>query len=391
MTNDGPHGCTRYRSNIGYRFTHAARYATHSIFLLITMTVTIVATSQVPRLLANSTSKQSDERASMVLLQMDQPDKQSGRARLASLVKYHNEDNVVRRNVVLSGSSLTPSNGLAAPHVLLTYTVQSGDTLFGIAGAFGLAPETVLWSNYRVLKDNPEMLSIGLQLIIPPANGLITEAEIGDTVDIIARRYKVTPQAIITEPLNGLTAVDHMLPTGKQLFVPGGQRELVIWEVPKPVEVRRNVATGVRVYSVGTCGEIAIPPLGTGGFVYPTGRSGLSGYDFTSTHPGLDFAGSLGDNIYAADSGTVIFAGNSLNAVGQYVGYGKYIVIDHGDGYQTLYAHASQSNVTCGQQVLQGSVIGAIGSTGNSTGPHLHFEIRNNRLAVNPWSLLPRR
>jgi murein DD-endopeptidase MepM/ murein hydrolase activator NlpD len=140
---------------------------------------------------------------------------------------------------------------------------------------------------------------------------------------------------------------------------------------------------------VGVCGEVAIPALGTGRFIYPANAHYLSGYNFSAWHPGLDIAGHLGNPIYAADSGTVIYAGYSLNNAGQPVGYGQYVVIDHGNGYQSLYAHASQLFVTCGQQVLQGTQIAAIGSVGNSTGPHLHFEIRHGGTALNPWSLLP--
>jgi murein DD-endopeptidase MepM/ murein hydrolase activator NlpD len=230
---------------------------------------------------------------------------------------------------------------------------------------------------------------VGLDLLIPPVDGLIAEVEEGDTVDAMARRYKVTPDQIVDDRSNGLADINQVLQVGQRLFVPGGQRELVVWQVPKPVEVSRNAVTGVAVYRVGRCGEVAIPSLGTGGFVYPTNRHYLSGYNFSGWHPGLDFAGRLGEPIYASDSGTVIYAGYSLNAAGNPVGYGQYVVLDHGNGYQTLYAHASQLYVSCGQQVLQGSVIAAVGSIGKSTGPHLHFEIRAGGTALNPWNVLP--
>jgi len=266
--------------------------------------------------------------------------------------------------------------------------VVAGDTIFGIALKFGLRPETILWSNYKTLKDNPDLLSIGQQLIIPPENGLIVDVEAGDTIDGLARRFRVPPERIVSEPINGLRDVNQPLSIGQRIYVPGGEREMVVWQVPKPVEVRRTVS-GVRVYRVGVCGEVAIPPLGTGTFVWPANRRYLSGYNFSSVHPGLDIAGRLGEPIYASDAGTVIYAGYSLNAAGRPVGYGQYVVLDHGNGYQTLYAHASQLYVRCGQQVQRGAVIGAIGSVGRSTGPHLHYEIRYGSRAVNPWSLLP--
>ena len=289
---------------------------------------------------------------------------------------------------ITSTNSSGDSSNAAQSRGLVTYIVQEGDTLFGIAGAYGVTPETILWSNYKALKDNPDLLSVGMQLLIPPGNGLITVVEEGDTITGVARRFKVEPEVILKEPLNNLADINQTLALGLELFVPGGERETVLWQLPQVVEVRRT-ATGVKVYRVGVCGEVAIPALGSGYFIFPANAHHLSGYNYSGWHPGLDFAGHLGDPIYAADSGTVIYAGYSLNSAGAPVGYGQYVVLDHGNGYQTLYAHASQLFVSCGQQVLQGTQIAAIGSIGRSTGPHLHFEIRSGGIALNPWSILP--
>jgi murein DD-endopeptidase MepM/ murein hydrolase activator NlpD len=297
---------------------------------------------------------------------------------------------VILRDFVPSGSAGVNASEVLRPRELQNYTVISGDTLFGIALKFGLRPETVLWSNYTTLKDNPDMISIGQQLIIPPQDGLIIAAEQGDTIDGIARRFEVKPEVIAGDPINKLNNINQPLQLGQIIYVPGGQRETVVWQVPKPVEVRRT-ATGVRVYRVGRCGEVAIPRLGSGSFIYPANRQYLSGYNFSGVHPGLDFAGRMGEPIYASDAGTVIYAGYSLNSAGKPVGYGQYVVLDHGNGYVTLYAHASQLYVNCGQQVQKGAVIAAVGSVGRSTGPHLHYEIRYGNTAVNPWSLLPGR
>jgi murein DD-endopeptidase MepM/ murein hydrolase activator NlpD len=296
---------------------------------------------------------------------------------------------VIQRDFVQTGSSAGAAVA-ARPRELLNYNVIAGDTLFGIALKFGLRPETVLWSNYTTLKDNPDLISIGQQLIIPPQDGLIIAAEQGDTVDGIARRFEVKPEVIAGDPINKLVNMSQSLQVGQIIYVPGGQRETVVWQVPQPVEVRQT-ATGVKVYRVGRCGEVAIPRLGSGGFIYPANRQYLSGYNFSGVHPGLDFAGRLGEPIYASDAGTVIYAGYSLNSAGKPVGYGQYVVLDHGNGYVTLYAHASQLYVSCGQQVQKGAVVAAVGSVGRSTGPHLHFEIRYGSTAVNPWSLLPGR
>ena len=133
-----------------------------------------------------------------------------------------------------------------------------------------------------------------------------------------------------------------------------------------------------------TCEGTFIAPRGSGAFVWPTDVHALSGRNFSwRWHPGLDLYALSGDPIYAVDAGVVVYAGwNSW-------GYGNMVVIDHGNGWHTLYAHFSEINVSCGQAVEQGAVIGLAGSTGYSTGPHLHFEMRAETGRVNPWGYLP--
>ena len=298
------------------------------------------------------------------------------------------DPDVIRRDYVPNGSTGSAVTSRSVKRELTTYTVIDGDTLFGIALKVGLRPETVLWSNYKTLKDNPDLLSIGQVLTIPPDDGLILDVEQGDTIDGLARRFGVPVETISGEPINSLSDANQSLSIGQVIYVPGGQRETVVWQVPKPIATGK-IVKGAKVYQVGRCGEVAIPQLGSGNFSWPESRHYLSGYNFSVWHAGLDIAGHLGEPIFAADAGTVIYAGFSLNTVGQPVGYGQYVVLDHGNGYQTLYAHASQLYVKCGQQVRRGVPIAAVGSIGKSTGPHLHFEIRLNGGAVNPWTLLP--
>ena len=266
---------------------------------------------------------------------------------------------------------------------LQRHIVQPGDTIFGIALQYGLMPESVLWSNYTTLKDNPDLLQIGQELAIPPSNGLVYVVEPGDTIEAVARRFRVEAAAIVAEGVNGLSGVNQALQAEQVLFVPGGEREVVVWQLPKPVAVR-TTAKGAKVYRVGSCGEMEIPELGAGDFGFPTNRRYLSGYNFGPSHGGWDLAGRLGEPIYASDGGTVVYAGYSLDSAGRPRGYGQYVVLDHGNGYRTLYAHASQLFVRCGQQVARGTVIAAVGSVGKSTGPHLHFEIRLGDNYVNP-------
>jgi murein DD-endopeptidase MepM/ murein hydrolase activator NlpD len=373
----------------------ASRYITHLSILAITIAAVMLATAKLPEAVnfARDDKPATEIRTLGSNTSNDPASVSAGVAVDAGNGAPNNEDAILRNYVPMTStvpgdSSGTQGGSAPSSRGLITYTVQPGDTLFGIAAAFGLAPETVLWSNYKALRDNPDLISVDLDLVIPPSDGLITVVEEGDTIDGLARRFNVAPEAIVEEQTNGLANINQPLTIGQEIFVPGGSRETVVWQVPKPVEVRQT-ATGVKVYRVGTCGEIAIPELGTGSFIYPANAHNLSGYNFSGVHPGLDFAGRLGNPIYAADSGTVIYAGYSLNAAGVPVGYGQYVVIDHGNGYQTLYAHASQLYVSCGQQVLQGSIIAAVGSIGRSTGPHLHFEVRRGGTALNPWGVLP--
>lgn len=262
---------------------------------------------------------------------------------------------------------------------IITYTVQSGDTLFGIAEKFKLRPETILWANYDVLQDDPHMLEIGQVLNIPPVDGVLHVVKEGETLEAIAQKYNVSPEAIRNAEWNGLQ--DGGEPqVGQVLIVPGGTRPFAGWTPPRQAYV--VVAGGKRLPS-GACPSVQVPPLGTGSFIWPVNSHWRSGYDFTAYHPGVDFAGRLGDPVYAADAGTVVYAGWST------VGYGNLIVLDHGNGYQTYYAHLSAIFVGCGQQVAKGATIGLVGSTGRSTGPHLHFEIRGPGGFVNPWRALP--
>ena len=300
---------------------------------------------------------------------------------------------VLQRGIVSFESNAAGGENPDEQDAWRVHTVQEGDTVWGIASTYSLRPETILWSNYKALRDNPDLLIVSTALTIPPADGLVIDVEAGDTIDAIARRFKVQPEIIVAERLNGLTDINQVLAVGQPLFIRGGERELVVWQLPTPVEIgtqqvrtKRGVVSA-KVYRVGTCGDVAIPPLGTGRFILPTGSNYRSGYDFGRYHGGIDFGGKMGNLIFAADSGTVVFAGESINQLGQFVGYGRYVVVDHGNGYQTLYAHNTSLNVTCGQQLTEGDTIAYMGSTGKSTGPHSHFEIRFNNTYVNPWGL----
>jgi murein DD-endopeptidase MepM/ murein hydrolase activator NlpD len=272
---------------------------------------------------------------------------------------------------------------------LTTYTVQEGDTIFGISEKFGLDPETILWGNYNILQDNPHALQPGQELNILPVNGTYYEWQDGDGLNGVASFFGVTPEDIINYPGNNLdpaTIGDLAHPNiepGTMLIVPGGRREFVSWSAP--LGITREDPALARVLGPGACDPIAGGAVGYGNFVWPTNKHFLSGFDYSpkSNHWGIDLAGSEGEGVYATDAGVVVYSGwNNY-------GYGNMVMIDHGNGFQSLYAHLSATYRFCGQSVGQGEGIGAIGSTGRSSGAHLHFEIMTATFKINPWDVLP--
>ncbi len=272
---------------------------------------------------------------------------------------------------------------------LTTYTVQEGDTIFGISEKFGLDPETILWGNYAILQDNPHALQPGQKLNILPINGTYYEWQDGDGLNGVSSFFGVTPEDIINFPGNNLdpaTIGDYTRPNikpGTMLIIPGGRREFVSWSAP--LGITREDPALARVLGPGACDPIAGGAVGYGSFVWPTNKHYLSGFDYSpkSNHWGIDLAGSEGEGVYATDAGVVVYSGwNNY-------GYGNMIMIDHGNGFQSLYAHLSALYRFCGQSVGQGEGIGAIGSTGRSSGAHLHFEIMTATYKINPWDVLP--
>jgi murein DD-endopeptidase MepM/ murein hydrolase activator NlpD len=272
---------------------------------------------------------------------------------------------------------------------LTTYTVQEGDTIFGISEKFGLDPETILWGNYAILLDDPHALQPGQQLNILPVNGTYYEWQDGDGLNGVASFFGVTPEDIINYPGNNLdvaTIGDYARPNiapGTMLIVPGGRREFVSWSAPLGI-TRENPALA-RVLGPGACDPVAGGAVGYGNFVWPTNKHFLSGFDYSpkSNHWGIDLAGSEGEGVYATDAGVIVYSGwNNY-------GYGNMVMIDHGNGFQSLYAHLSATYRFCGQSVGQGEGIGAIGSTGRSSGAHLHFEIMTATYKISPWDVLP--
>ncbi len=243
-----------------------------------------------------------------------------------------------------------------------TYRVQPGDSVLGIAQKFGLEGNSLLWAN-EDLAQNPDFLSIGQELNILPIDGAYHTVESGESLEAIADEYNVTPEAIAEYPGNQISP-PYELQVGQKLIVPGGEKPYV----PRSVTAYQgSVPQGSQ--------------KGTGSFAWP--MSGNITQGFWEGHRAIDIGAPTGTEIVAVDSGYV--------AVTQWsdVGYGRMVIIDHGNGYQSLYAHLSSYYVEAGQSVSRGEAIGKCGTTGNTTGPHLHLEIIKDGVRRNPFGYLP--
>jgi murein DD-endopeptidase MepM/ murein hydrolase activator NlpD len=264
---------------------------------------------------------------------------------------------------------------------VIEYTVATGDSVFGIAKSFNLHPETILWANYDLLNDSPDMLNPGMELNVPPVDGVYYQWQEGDSFESVAAKFDAKVEDILSWEGNNFDLTNPKVDPGAWIMVPNGHREFKPWVVPTIARAHSGVLKSV--LGPGACEGNYEGAYGSGAFAWPTASHVLSGNDYWSGHLGIDIAGYLGDGIFAADSGVVVFAGWANG------GYGNMVMIDHGNGYQTLYAHMSVVTASCGQSVYTGTYIGAIGSTGNSTGPHLHFEVRYMGGFISPWYVLP--
>jgi len=274
---------------------------------------------------------------------------------------------------------------------LVKYTVEDGDTVFGIAEKFGLKPETILWGNYGLLLDSPHSLKPGQELIILPVDGVYWQwvADNKGGLPAFAKYFGVQPEDIINLPANHLDPAvvgdinTPNIPDGSWLVIPGGKRDFISWSAP--LGVTRADPAFARVLGPGTCEAINGGAVGYGTFIWPSGQHILSGFDYSpgTNHFGIDIAGDTGDPVWATDAGVIVYAGwNNW-------GYGNMVLVDHGGGFQSLYAHLSGISVGCGQSVGQGDIVGSLGNTGNSSGSHLHFEIMTSHAKINPWDVLP--
>jgi hypothetical protein len=265
---------------------------------------------------------------------------------------------------------------------VIVYEVVFGDALFGIAADHGITPETLLWANEAVLGGNPDMLEPAMVLNIPPVDGVYYKWRQGDTLSDVAKEYEATEDDILNWPGNNFADLTNpVIEPNTWVMIPDGVGEFRQWVIP----VIPSGAAGVSpsLYGGGACSGSYSGAGGSGAFSWPSTYHEIVGNDYWDGHLALDIRTGEGLPILAADSGVVVFSGWATG------GYGTMVMIDHQNGYHTLYAHLSSAVAGCGRSVGKGSTIGWGGSTGQSTGPHLHFEVRYLGGFINPWYVLP--
>lgn len=248
---------------------------------------------------------------------------------------------------------------------VMEYTVENGDTLAAIAKKFGVDTDSIKWINNNL---DEKKIKAGQVLKIPPVTGVVHTVKNGETVYSIAKKYNVSAQAIVDFPFNEFTNDETFaLAIGQQVIVPDGVM---------PDEPVLSPKSNWAMQMTPNAGAVSA----TGVWIWPA--AGVITQEFKPWHKGLDVANHGGGAILAADSGVVVHASWDNS------GYGNMVMVDHGNGYKTLYGHLSKFAVVVGQTVKRGDRLGDMGSTGRSTGTHLHFEVRTAKGNANPLSVL---
>ncbi|MDP3778489.1 MAG: peptidoglycan DD-metalloendopeptidase family protein [bacterium] len=253
---------------------------------------------------------------------------------------------------------------------IFVYEVKSGDSPDRIAKRFGISLNTLLWANDL---RSASLIRVGDELVILPVSGVQYQVKRGDTIESIAKKFKSKDgdlSSVVTDILqfNGL-AVNERLEEGSTIIIPDGE---MIITAPAQVSSKSSTIIQRTLRLPEYIGYFLRPVLGGYNPRARQANHGIHGYN------GVDISVDYGTPVMASAGGTIVVS----RSTGWNGGYGKYVVISHPNGTQTLYAHMSSALVQVGQRVVQGATIGYVGSTGNSTGPHVHFEIRG---AANPF------
>ena len=253
---------------------------------------------------------------------------------------------------------------------IISHIVTEDETLSSIADKYGLSVESILWENNLTEKST---IKPGQELSVLPINGIRHKVKRGETIYTVGKKYGLDGsqvQMIVDYPFNEfLNDETFELVAGQWLMIPEGVKPEAVAQV-----ARQRASLALLTPDAGSV-------VAHGTFVWPAAGRITQGYSFY--HKAIDIANRPGGPILAADAGIVTSSGWPDGG-----GYGNRVVIDHGNGFVTLYAHLSVVQVQIGQRVNRGDVLGQMGSTGRSTGIHLHFEIRQGGALVNPLSLL---
>jgi murein DD-endopeptidase MepM/ murein hydrolase activator NlpD len=253
----------------------------------------------------------------------------------------------------------------------VTHAVATGETVSEIAEKYGLKSETLLWENNIY---NPNTIKIGQKLVIPPVNGVSHKVKSGETLEKIAAKYKVEKDLIVEQnQLDG-----DLLAKGQELFIPGGKSIQSPYYNARALPARTGTASRY-ISNSGLSGTSSAPAPGKI-MIFPTRGKVTQGWRWG--HYAIDIADVSKPPIWASTGGVVEKATSGWNG-----GYGNHVVIDHGNGLKTLYAHLEYYTVSPGQTVSQGQVIGKMGRTGRvygRTGIHLHFEVIQNGVKQYP-------
>ncbi len=273
---------------------------------------------------------------------------------------------------------------IAPPAEILTYIVQANDTAWDIGARFNVGMYSVLWSNGL---DEEDVVRPGQELRIPPVPGVAHQVKANDTLDTIAQRYRAEPASIVD--FNGLKPGEPLV-IDKWIIIPGGELPITVRPDPPRAAAAparpaapapaRPAAPAPQPARPAPAPAPSPPQIATGRLQWPT-RGSITTY-YSGWHPGIDIAAPFGTPIGASDAGRIVYAGWDRQ------GYGNRIIVNHGNGITTTYNHLSAFLVQVGQNVSKGQVIARMGSTGNSTGPHLHFEILRNGSYINPLGAL---
>lgn len=271
----------------------------------------------------------------------------------------------------------------------LVHTVAAGENISTIASSYNLHTSTVLYANSL---NDKSVLKIGQRLLVPPVDGVSHKVAKDDSLAKVAKAYNVSADAISKQ--NGLTS--GALVYGEEIFIPGG-RPLAVDTAPDLTKIKvktgrdtpARIATSTRVNAVALtpAADGAIlqgskdVPVGNKPFIFPTRGQITQG--FHAGHYAFDIANPDRPMIWAAGAGTVtkVVSGCADRSYTCGGGYGNHVIVDHGNGLQTLYAHMTYPTVAVGDRVSQGDVIGKMGRSGRVhgvTGIHLHFEVRIN-------------